>query len=83
MDKEHLLQLADVYKGQIFNKLHKLVSERMERLERSIFEGKTTEEILALIYIQGVAEALDAFDMNELLRAIARADTASESGIEA
>lgn len=83
MAKEHLLQLTDAYKEQIFNRLHELVSGRLERLERGVFEGKTIEEILALVCVQGVAEALDALDVNELLWAIARADTTSESGMEA
>ena len=64
-----LCLLADAYKEQIFEKLLKLVPSRLERLDRAVFEGKTTEEVLALIYMQGVAEALDAFDIDELLEA--------------
>jgi hypothetical protein len=41
----------------------------MSKLDRAAFEGKTTEEVLGLVYMQGVAEALDAFDVAELLRA--------------
>ena len=68
-DKAHLLLLADAHKEQIFSKLHELVPGRMARLDRSVFEGKITEEVLALVYMRGVAEALDAFDMAELLKA--------------
>ncbi len=67
MEKAHLLLLADAYKEQIFSNLHELVPGRMARLDRSVFEGKITEEVLALVYMQGVAEALDAFDTAELL----------------
>lgn len=69
MDRAQLLLLADAYKEQIFAKLHELVLGRVARLDRAVFEGKTTEEVLALIYMQGVAEALDGFDVAELLRA--------------
>lgn len=68
IDKAQLLLLADAYKEQIYTRLLELVPGRMARLDRSVFEGKSTEEILALVYMQGVAEALDAFDMDELLR---------------
>ncbi len=44
MDKAQLLLLADAYKEQIFSKLHELVPGRMARLDRSAFEGKTTED---------------------------------------
>lgn len=82
MDKDQLLLLADAYKEQIHTKLLELVPSRLERLDRGVFEGKTTEEVLALVYMQGVAEALDAFNMEELLRAIARAEGNPE-GIQA
>lgn len=68
-DKAQLLLLANAYKEQISSKLHGLVPGRIARLDRNVFEGKTTEEVLALVYMQGVAEALDAFSMNELLKA--------------
>lgn len=68
-DKAQLLLLADAYKEQIFSKLRELVPGRIARLDRDVFEGKTTEEVLELVYMQGVAEALDAFNMNELLEA--------------
>jgi hypothetical protein len=83
MDKEHLFRLADAYKVQIYTKLHALVPSRVAQLERSVFEDKMTEDVLALVYMQGVAEALDAFDMDELLREIALASNASESGMKA
>lgn len=44
MDKAQLLLLADAYKEQIFSKLHELVPGRMARLDRSVFEGKITED---------------------------------------
>jgi hypothetical protein len=69
MDREQLLLLTDAYKEQIVTRLHELVSSRLAQLDRSVFENKTTEEVLALVYMQGVAEALDAFDMAELLKA--------------
>ncbi len=69
MDKAQLFLLADAYKEQIYTKLHELVPGRIARLERSVFEGKTTEEVLGLVYMQGVGEALDAFSMAELLNA--------------
>ncbi len=69
IDKAHLLILADAYKEQIYTRLHELVPGRMARLDRSAFEGKTTEEVLTLVYMQGVTESLDAFDVAELLNA--------------
>ena len=69
MDKAQLLLLADAYKEQTYTKLLELVPDRLKRLEPGVLEGKTFEEALALIYMQGVAEALDAFDMAELLEA--------------
>ncbi len=82
MDKEHLFQLTDAYKEQIFTKLYELVPSRMAKLDHDAFTDKTTEEVLVLTYMQGVGEALDAFDMSELLREVARAD-AEKSGLEA
>lgn len=82
MDRENIYDIVDAYKEQIFSKLYELVPSRLERLDRGVFEGKTTEEVLALVYMQGVAEALDAFNMEELLRAIARAEGNPE-GIQA
>lgn len=69
MENTQLLSLANAYKEQIYTKLHELMPNRLARLDRSVFEGKTAEEVLALVYMQGVAEALDAFDLAELLRA--------------
>ncbi len=69
IDKAQLLLLADAYKEQISTKLHELVLGRVARLDRSVFAGKTTEEVLALVYMQGVAETLDVFDVAELLKA--------------
>ncbi len=75
MDEPHFLTLADVYKTQVHTKLLELVPEHLGRLDHAVLESKTTEEVLALMYMQGVAEALDAFDMGELLRAVKRAPT--------
>ncbi len=83
MDKAQLLLLTDAYKEQIFSKLLELVPGRVARLDRSGFEDKTTEEVLALVYMQGIAEALDAFDMNELLRAIARENESPKPDMQA
>ena len=69
MDESRLLTLADLYKTQIHTKLLELVPRRLGQLDRTVLEGQTTEEVLALIYMQGVAEALDALDISELLRA--------------
>ena len=68
MNAQFLL-LAEAYKEQIHAKLLKLVPDRLAQLDPNVFEGRTSEEVLALIYMQGVSEALDAFDMAELLRA--------------
>ena len=69
MDNAQLLLLADAYKEQIYTKLLELVLSRLERLDPSVLAEKTFEEVLALVYMQGAAEALDAFDMTELLEA--------------
>lgn len=55
MDKAQLLLLTDAYKEQIFTKLHELVPGRVAQLDRGVFESKITEEVLALVYMQGVA----------------------------
>ncbi len=83
MDKNQLLLLTDVYKEQIFSGLRELVPGRVARLDRSGFEVKTTEEVLELVCMQGVAEALDAFDMSELLRAIARENESPKPDMQA
>ncbi len=83
MDKTQLLLLTDAYKEQIYTKLLELVPDRLGRLDRSVFEGRTTEEVLALVYIEGVAEALDAFDMDEQLRAVARASLSTGETLDA
>ncbi len=70
MDESRFLTLADAYKTQIYTKLLELAPERLGRFDPTVLEGRTTEEVLALIYMQGVAEALDAFDVSELLRAV-------------
>ncbi len=64
------LTLADAYKEQIHAKLFELVPERITRIDSGVFDGKTTEEVLALMYMQGVTEALDAFDVSGLLRVV-------------
>ena len=69
MDRDTLLKLADTYKEQIFSKLSELAPRRITQIDRHELEGKTTEEVLSLLYLQGVAEALDAFDLAELLHA--------------
>lgn len=69
MDSDKLLTLSDAYKEQIFSKLSDLAPGRIAQIDRRELEGKTTEEVLILLYLQGVAEALDLFDMTELLRA--------------
>jgi hypothetical protein len=78
-----LFLVASRHKEEIFSKLHELVPERLARLDRTVFEGKTTEEVLALVYMQGVAEALDAFDMRELLRTIARESAPAKPDMQA
>ncbi len=85
VDREQLLKLTDAYKERIYERLLELVPERMAALERSVFESKATEEVLALVYMQGAHEALDAFDMSEFLRAVARESggTEAETGLEA
>lgn len=78
------MQIATAYKEQIYTKLLELIPERMASLDRSVFEGKTTEEVLTLTYMQGVGEALDAFDVNELLREVAlKSGNAETEGLEA
>ena len=72
MDAARLLRLAETYKEQILAKPEELAPGRMGRIDRTLLEGKTTEEVLAAIYMQGVAEALDAFSVSELLRASER-----------
>ena len=75
MNNAQILLLADAYKKRIHEKLLKLVPDRLAQLDPGVFEGRTFEEVLALIYMQGVAEALDAFDMTELLAANQLLDT--------
>ena len=70
MNQSCLLTLADLYKTQIYTTLLAPAPKRLGQLDRTVLEGKTTEEVLVLIYMQGVAEALDAFDVDELLRAL-------------
>ena len=83
MGKEHLLELADAYKAQIFTKLLELISSRLADWTTVPLRAKrTTEGVLALIYLQGSGEALDAFDIAELLREFARI-AATESGLKA
>lgn len=83
MDREQLLLLANAYKEQIYARLLEMVPKRLVTLDPDVLEGKTTEEMLTLVYMQGVAEALDAFDMAELLRAIAREAHDPDSGMQA
>ena len=85
MNKDQLFKLTDAYKESIYQKLLEQLPERMANLDRAVFEGKSTEEVLALVYMQGVTEALDAFDMSELLRAVARESggAEAETGLEA
>lgn len=83
MERDRLLELTDAYKESIYQKLLELLPERMAALDRGELEGKATEEVLALIYMQGAAEALDAFDMDELLRAVAHEGGAAGDGLEA
>lgn len=83
MEKEQLLLLADAYKEQVFAKLLELVPRRVATLDPSVLEGKVTEEILALVYMQGVTEALNTFDMAELLKAIAREARDSDTSMQA
>jgi len=52
-------------------------------LTAAFLEGKTTEKVPELVYMQGVAEALDAFDMSELLRAIARESESTKPDMQA
>lgn len=80
MDEARLLKLAVVYKEQIFEKLAELSPGRIAKIDREALKGKTTEEVLELLYLQGVAEALDAFNVAELLQAVDRdADEPMES----
>lgn len=83
MEKEQLLLLADAYKEQVFAKLLELVPRRVATLDPSVLEGKVTEEILALVYMQGVTEALNTFNMAELLKAIAREARDSDTSMQA
>ncbi len=85
VNQDQLFKLTDAYKESIYQKLLELLPERMANLDRAVFEGKSTEEVLALVYMQGVAEALDAFNMSELLRAVARENggAEAETGLEA
>lgn len=70
MDETRFLTLADQYKEQIYTKLLALAPDRIRRIDPAVLADKTSEEALALIYMQGVAEALDAFDPAELWRAL-------------
>ncbi len=79
MDRAQLLLLANAYKKRIYERLLELVPERVAALDRSVFEVKATEEVLARVHMQGAAEALDAFDMSELLRAVARESSGAET----
>lgn len=76
-----LLTRIDAHKERIYQGLLDLLPERMARLDRSAFDGKTAEEVLALVYMQGVAEALDAFDLDEMLQALEPGD--DEAGLRA
>lgn len=79
MCRQHFTGI-DAYKERIYQGLLELLPKRMARLDHGAFEGKTTEEVLALVYMQGVAEALDAFDLNEMLQALEDDD---EAGLQA
>lgn len=83
MDREELLTLASAYKEQIYARLLETVPKRLATLDLDVLEGKTTQEMLILVYMQGIAEALDAFDMAELLRAIAREAYDPDAGMQA
>lgn len=78
MDTDRFLCLADLYKEQIYTKLQDLVPDRLGQLEPEVLIDRPTEEVLALIYMQGVAEALDAFDLAELWRAAQKDATPPE-----
>lgn len=66
MDETCFLTLARRYKEQVYTKLLDLVPDRLGQLDHAALADQTLEETLALIYMQGVAEALDAFDPAEL-----------------
>lgn len=69
-ERERLLRLSSGYKEQIYEKLVELFPKRLEGADLAEWQDKSTEELLRLAYVKGVAEALDGFDVEELLAAL-------------
>ena len=77
--KQFFLKLAEGYKEQVYGKLLELLPGRILRIDKSQIRSMSMEEVMQYMYIQGVAEALDSYDVGELLRAFSEADQAQRS----
>lgn len=61
-------------------KLLKLVAERVKRIAPERLEPQNLPETLALLYMQGVAEALDAVSPEEVVNAMTGDEGTDSSG---
>ncbi len=69
-ERTKLLALAEAYKEHIYTKLLKLLPQRLGSIDRQPLRGLSSEEVMSRMYAQGVAEALDAFKVEEVLQAL-------------
>jgi hypothetical protein len=74
MDARDIVELADAYKARLYDRLRDRLPERLRAFREGPLEGRVAD-MLTYAYLQGASDALEAFDMAELLRLIA-----SESG---
>ncbi|ADI15614.1 hypothetical protein [Truepera radiovictrix] len=82
MDARDIVELADAYKLRLFDRLRDRLPERLRAFRGDALKGQAAD-VLTYAYLQGVQDALDAFDMAELLRLIARESGAAGPGLQA
>lgn len=75
-EKARLFALARAYKEHIVHKLEAFLPQRLAQIDRASLQGLTGEEVMKQMYLQGVNEALEAFDVEELMRALEDGDGA-------
>lgn len=79
-EKQDLIDVFDHYKEQIYGKLLELAAERVQGIAPERLEPPNLPETLALLYMQGVAEALDAVSPAEVVKAMTDEGTDSFGG---
>lgn len=76
VQKQQLIRHGNLYKERVYAALFEALMQRFAAVDWEALNDYSQEEILQMLYMQGVADALEALDLEALVRAVETAESA-------